>query len=128
VVLVAKARSQELQAQMTPEVDIGETPPVVETGTETPTTDVGVTPPLVDVPIEERYRRVKLVIAGVPAGKIADVNRGILMPINRAVGDFEFTIEIDVTSEEGLSKAELENTIKETVRQIGARVVEERVE
>ena len=63
-----------------------------------------------------------------PASKIADVNRGILLPLNRAVGDFKFTIQIDVSSAEGISQATLENQIKETIRQIGGRMVEEKVE
>jgi hypothetical protein len=37
-------------------------------------------------------------------------------------------IEIDVSSEEGISQATLENQIKETNRQIGGRVVEEGLE
>jgi hypothetical protein len=69
-----------------------------------------------------------LVIEGVPATRIADVNRGILMPISRAVGDFTFTMTVDVSDEEGIARATLEQTVKETVRQIGARVVEERTE
>ena len=48
--------------------------------------------------------------------------------MSRNVGDFKFTIEIEVTSEEGISQATLENQIKETIRQIGGRVVEERLE
>jgi hypothetical protein len=61
----------------------------------------------------------------VPAGRIADVNRGILMPISRAVGDFTFTIAIDVSDAEGIARATLENTIGETIRQIGGRIVSE---
>jgi len=75
-----------------------------------------------------RYRRVRLVIEGVPASRIADVNRGILMPISRAVGDFRFTLELDVSDKEGIARETLENTIKETVRQIGAQVREEELE
>ncbi len=56
--------------------------------------------------------------------KIADVKRGILLPFNRLVGDFKFTIQIDVSSAEGISQATLENRIKEAIRQIGDRVVE----
>ncbi|HDQ72742.1 MAG TPA: DUF499 domain-containing protein, partial [Chloroflexi bacterium] len=135
VVLVAKAVCGALRAQMAPEMALDEpSPPSTRADVEVPEAETGVaiTRPAVEPSTGERYRRVRLVIAGVPAGKIADVNRGILMPINRAVGDFEFTIEIeieiDVTSEEGLSKAVLEHTIKETVRQIGARVVDEQLE
>ena len=84
----------------------------------------GIEPP----PAVTQHKHVRLVIEGVPAGRIDDVNRGILMPISRAVGDFNFTITIDVSDEEGIAQATLEQTIKETVRQIGARVVEEEVE
>jgi hypothetical protein len=71
---------------------------------------------------------VRLVIEGVPAGRIADVNHGNLMPISRAVGDFTFSLTVDVTDEEGIACSTLEQTVKETVRQVGARVVEERTE
>ena len=77
---------------------------------------------------EKVYKRIRLVISGVQASKIADVNRGILVPLNRAVGDFNFTIEIDVSSEEGITQATLENQIKETIRQIGAKVESEDIE
>jgi hypothetical protein len=69
-----------------------------------------------------------LLIGDIPAGKIADVNRGVLLPLSSLVKDMKFTLEIDVTSEEGISQATLENKIKETIRQIGARVREERLE
>jgi hypothetical protein len=68
------------------------------------------------------YNRLRLVVSGIPASKIADVNRGILLPISRAAGDFKFTIEIEVTSQDGITQATLENQIKETIRQIGAMV------
>jgi hypothetical protein len=43
-------------------------------------------------------------------------------------GDSRFSLEIDVSSEEGISQSALENQIKETLRQIGARVEEEYIE
>ena len=70
----------------------------------------------------------RLVVGDVPAVKNADVNRGILVPISAVVSDFKFTLEIDIMSAEGITQATLENKIKETIRQIGARVVEEGVE
>ncbi len=127
VVLVAKAVCEELRVQLAPETETGEDEQpesVIEAEEAAPVEAGGEIAP----PQEERYRRVRLVITGVPAGKIADVNRGILMPISRAVGDFAFTLEIDVASEEGVSKAEMENTIKETVRQIGATLHDETLE
>jgi hypothetical protein len=75
------------------------------------------------------YHRLRLVIADVPASKIADVNRGIFLPLsNLADGGLTFTLEIDVTSAEGIPQRTLAQTIKETVRQIGARVVAEETE
>ncbi len=46
----------------------------------------------------------------------------------RLVKELKFTLEIDVASEEGVPKSTLVNKIKETVRQIGAIVQEERLE
>ncbi len=77
-------------------------------------------------PTQATYHHVRLVIADVAAGKIADVNRGIFLPLsNLADGGLTFTMEIDVTSADGIPARTLEQTIKETVRQIGARVTEE---
>jgi hypothetical protein len=137
-VLLSRAKSAELLAQVTPP----EAPAVPPVGGETPPPPgpEGQAPPSTSGPTavppepetgpaaEKRYRRVRLVIADVPAARIADVNRGILRPITTAFGHFTFTLTVDVSDPEGISQGTLENTIKETVRQIGARVVEERVE
>jgi hypothetical protein len=128
VYLISKGQCEALRAQMAaekeevvaPELDIGVTPTEVEGPRPTPE-EAGAPP------VEERLKHVRLVVSGIPASKIADVNRGILLPISRAVGEFDLTLEIDVTSEEGISKAALESQIKETIRQIGGKVVEEKV-
>jgi hypothetical protein len=73
-------------------------------------------------PAPTSYKRVRLVVADIPASRIADVNRGIFMPLSSSVKDLKFTLEIDVTSEEGITQATLENKIKETIRQIGANL------
>ena len=70
----------------------------------------------------------RLVITDIPAGKIADVNRGVLLPLSSLVNELKFTLEIDVTSGEGIPKATLENKIKETIRQIGASLGDETLE
>ncbi|MBN1814375.1 MAG: ATP-binding protein [Anaerolineae bacterium] len=135
--LVSRATCQALLAAMAPPEQPAEGPgPDVEVlrpgvpvapppgpGAHPTPPSPGVTPPA-----ETRYQRVRLVVADVPASKIADVNRGILLPISAAVGDFTFTLEIDVESAEGITPATLETKIKETIRQIGARVVEEETE
>ncbi len=49
------------------------------------------------------------------------------MPLsNLADGSLTFTLELDVSSTEGIPQATLEHKIKEIIRQIGARVVEEK--
>jgi hypothetical protein len=77
---------------------------------------------------ERKYQHVRLVVKDIPTGKIADVNRGILMPLSAVVGEFKFTLEIDISSAEGISRATLENKVKETIRQIGATLHDERAE
>lgn len=72
------------------------------------------------------YKRLRLVIADVPVGRIADVNRGIFMPLS-ATADTPLTVTLtlEVNSAEGIAAATLENKVKETIRQIGARIVAE---
>ena len=79
-------------------------------------------------PSEKRYKRIMLRIANIPASKIADVNRGVLLPISSVQGDFKFTLEIDVTNDEGITQSTIDNRIKETIKQIGAEIVEEMIE
>jgi hypothetical protein len=129
--LISKERSEILWEKIqiseeaaVPETDEGEKPGQVPIPPE-PEEEDEVQP---DRPKDTHYQRVRLVVSGIPASKIADVNRGILMPISRSVGDFEFTVEIDVSSAEGISKSTLENQIKETIRQIGGLVDEEEKE
>ncbi|MCB0190758.1 MAG: ATP-binding protein [Anaerolineae bacterium] len=122
VYLVSPAKAEELLAKLPPPP-----PPAGQTAPEPPNDDTSPQPPPTIVtppppPTADKYHRVHLVINDIPAGKIADVNRGILLPLSSLVKDMKFTLEIDVTSEEGISKATLENKIKETIRQIGARL------
>jgi len=78
---------------------------------------------------ETSYHRLHLLIADIPASKIADVNRGVFVPLsNLADGGLTFTLELRLVSTEGIPRTTLENSIKETLRQIGARLVEEDVE
>jgi hypothetical protein len=98
-------------------------PPPPEIPPHTPTTPTTPAPPA-----DQKYSRVRLVISGIPAGKIADVNRGVLLPLSSLVKDLKFTLEIDATSEEGIPRATLENKIKQTIRQIGATLTDETLE
>ena len=77
----------------------------------------------------DSYQKVRLVISGIPANRIADVNRGIFLPLSAATDEpLQFTVTIEVNSAEGISQATLEQKIKETIRQIGAKVEEEWLE
>lgn len=71
---------------------------------------------------EETVHHLHLKASGIPSGRLHDLNRGVLLPITRAVGDFELTIEFEVESEDGISEAAIEQTVMETLQQLGAEV------
>ncbi|MCK4500398.1 hypothetical protein KAU11_07865, partial [Candidatus Babeliales bacterium] len=77
---------------------------------------------------EKQFKRISLRIEGVPSTKIADLNRGVLMPLSREAGSFKFNIEIDVESSDGISEQMIKNKIKETISQIGARITKEKLD
>jgi len=57
---------------------------------------------------QEKYREVILRIEDIPTTKIADLNRGVLLPVSREIGSFKLTLEIDIENEDGISKETLE--------------------
>ena len=75
-----------------------------------------------------RYKKISLRIEGIPSSKIADLSRGVLMPLSRDVGAFNFNMEIDIDNAEGLTENTIKNKIKETVAQIGAKITKEKIE
>ena len=78
---------------------------------------------------KNKYKRLRLVVSDIPASRLIDINRGIFMPLSHSTdGQLKFTLELDVTSTEGISRDTLETKIKETIRQIGAKIAEEEVE
>jgi len=80
-------------------------------------------------PEEERLEELKLRVSGLPASKLADINRGVLLPLtlnlSREDGDFEFTLGLEVRPPEGIPKDVVER-VRETLRQLEARVEEQR--
>ena len=126
--LVSRDQCEMLLAQRVTEEGVEAPPEEIGPGPVMVTPEVTGAEPVVVTPTEQRFKRVRLVVADIPASKIADVNRGILMPISGAVGDFKFTLEIEVSSTEGISQSTLESKIKETIRQIGANLREETLE
>ncbi len=127
--ILSAAKSEEILAVQEEEENGGGSPP--GGGRPTPGPEPGPGPfphPRPPVPGEKRYKKVKLHIADIPASKIADVNRGVLLPISSVQGDFKFAIEIDITSEDGITQSTIDNKIKETIRQIGAQIIDEDLE
>ena len=86
----------------------------------------GVVVPGGEVPGPKRYKKISIRIEGIQSSKIADLNRGVLMPLSKEVGGFEFTMEIDIDKAWGVSESTIKD--KETVSQIRARVTKEVVE
>lgn len=125
-VLLSKSLVSELLARIEGK---GEEPggvPVPEPGTAPgaiPTPEPGPRPE--PEPGQRRYKKISLRIEDISASKIADLNRGILMPLSKEMGGFKFTMEIDIESAEGVSESTIKNKIKETVSQIGAKVTKD---
>jgi len=71
---------------------------------------------------EPLIHRFSLRASDIPTRKLTDLNRGVLMPITRDVGEFTFTIEFEVESADGISERKIEQTVMETLRQLGATV------
>jgi hypothetical protein len=134
VYLLSKERCEEIVARRAVEEEdkgVGEEGPGgVHVAVPQPPTELEVPtePEKPQKPAERRYHHVRLVVADIPVSKIADVNRGVFMPLGQVTSDLTFRMEIEFDSEDGVSEPTLEQKVKETIRQIGARVVEETTE
>lgn len=85
------------------------------------------TPPVEGVPPVRAIRRIKL-RAKIPWDRLSDILRGVLSPLNREGAQITLEIKLEAWSETGISKDTLDLTVKETLNQIGAEVVEEETE
>jgi len=134
-VLVTVARAKELLQQVEPEYS--EQPAQPKPGTAQRSGDGGTTvqphhPTSGSSPsegetteqkeAEEKVNRLQLRASGIPSSKLIDLHRGVIKPITREVGEFDFAIEIDVSSAEGIPKKVIEQAIMETLQQLGADV------
>ncbi|MBS1253271.1 MAG: hypothetical protein MAG451_02320 [Anaerolineales bacterium] len=70
---------------------------------------------------DERVKRLTLRASGISSGRLADLSRGVFLPLSREIGEFTFTIEVDVSSADGISKRVIEQQVLETLRQLGAQ-------
>jgi len=76
---------------------------------------------------EKALRRIVLK-AKVPWDKLSDLMRGVFMPLTREGAKISLEVKIEAQSEEGISKDTLDLKIKETLNQIGAKIIEEEAE
>lgn len=115
-------------AEASPELPLGDgetsPPPVASgadgSGTTGPSPTRGTNEPAVVA--QERYERVALRFSGVPVSKIADVNRGVFVPLKAEAGEFTITVELEVQAPEGVPEKVIEHQVLETLRQLGAKV------
>jgi len=88
-----------------------------------PTEAPGIKP----VPGKESIRRI-ILKASVPWDKLSDLMRGVFMPLTQEGASISLEVNIDAHSEQGISRDTLDLKIKETLNQIGAKVLEEQEE
>ncbi len=78
-------------------------------------------------PAESKVRQLTLRVQ-IPWDRMADFVRGVLMPLRGDGADIQVEVSLTARSEEGFRKATLDHKVKETLNQIGAKVVEEKQE
>jgi len=84
--------------------------------------------PIEPRPTPEKIRKVKLT-AQVPWDKLSDLMRGVFSPLHREGAKIApLEVKIEAEAELGISRDTLDLKIRETLSQIGAKVVEEEVE
>ncbi len=64
----------------------------------------------------------------IPWDKMSDFIRGVLMPLQRDGAELSIEMDLKATSSKGIRKSTLEQTVRETLRQIGAEVLKEQQE
>ncbi|MEX2706066.1 MAG: hypothetical protein Q6352_012540, partial [Candidatus Freyrarchaeum guaymaensis] len=66
--------------------------------------------------------------AKVPWDKLSDLVRGVFTPLSRDGAQISLEVKIEAESEQGIRRDTLDLKIKETLKQIGANVLEEQEE
>ena len=79
------------------------------------------------LPVESKVHHLSLRVQ-VPWDKMADFVRGVLMPLRGDGADIDVEVSLTARSQEGLRKATLDHRVKETLNQIGAKIIEEKQE
>lgn len=66
--------------------------------------------------------------AEVPWDKLSDFVRGVVIPLSTEGAQISLEIKVDAQSEKGINRNTLDFKVKETLNQIGAKVLEEKEE
>lgn len=114
-------RPEEAQREKTPEPTPGPAPSpggvVTEAGGEKEREEPAKPP--VDIVHRVRLR------ARVPWDKMSDFLKGVLMPLRLDGATLEVEIQVEAYSDTGIKKTTLDQKVRETLRQIGAEVLED---
>lgn len=117
----AKALKKQLRPEVAPTSDLG--PELRDPGVEPSAPGLE---PWAPEPgphaTDDRIEHVTFRASGIPVSKIADLNRGVFLPLAREAGDFTFTIEISVHTKDGISRKVIDQQVMETLQQLGAKV------
>jgi hypothetical protein len=76
----------------------------------------------------EKYIHRLTITAEIPWDRLSDLIRGVFMPLNQEGANILLTMKIEASSEKGIRKETLDLKVKETLRQIKAKIIEEKNE
>jgi len=105
---------------------VAELPPQALQSTTAVTSEPGVEAPLSAVLLPEGGGQHLKLRVKVPWGKLSDFVRGVIMPLRSDGAKLDVEVSVEARSESGgIKSATLEHNVKETLRQIGAQILEE---
>jgi hypothetical protein len=81
-----------------------------------------------EVKIKEKVVNKIMIKAQVPWDKLSDLVRGVFIPLSHEGANIVLQVNIDAYSEHGIKRETLDLKIRETLNQIGAKVLEEKEE
>lgn len=94
-----------------------------ETPTDiTPTIGPTIPIPIPPAPAVKAYKKIKL-SATVPWDKLSEIVRGVINPLRQDGAQVSLNISLEAESEKGISSDTLDLQIKETLNQIGAKIL-----
>ncbi len=64
----------------------------------------------------------------IPWDKLSEFVRGVVSPLRQDGADLKIEVTLEARAESGISQTTLDQKVRETIQQIGARIVEEKVE